>query len=177
MKILLVGPDFEENLSIRYLSASLLGGGHDTVLATFNSPLDASALANAAQGADLVGLSLCFQTRATEFLALARRIKSNDPDKLVVVGGHYASCAAEPLLANHPEIDIIAVHEGEGTLVEIADAMPHLRERLPEIPGIAYTDNEFVSRNRVRSWRTWTHCHFPTGAAPFTGSRACPPAI
>jgi nucleoid-associated protein YgaU len=87
---------------------------------------------------------MCFQARAREFLGLAQRIKADDPKKVVVAGGHYASCAAEPLLANHPEIDIIVIHEGERTLVEIADAMPHLRERLPEIPGIAYRDGQRV---------------------------------
>jgi len=138
MKVLLAGPDYEENLSIRYLSASLLSGGHDTILTTFNSPVDASAVANAAQGADLVGLSICFQARAGEFLGLAKRIKLQDPKKIVVAGGHYGSCAAESLLANHPEIDLIVIHEGERTLVEIADRMPHLRELMPEIPGIAY---------------------------------------
>lgn len=144
MRILLVGPDYEENLSIRYLSASLLSGGHDTILAVFNSPVDTSAVANAAQGADLVALSMCFQARAREFFGLAQRIKSRDPEKVVVAGGHYASCAAEPLLANHPEIDIVAIHEGEKTLVEIADAMPHLRGLLPEIAGIAYRDGQRV---------------------------------
>jgi anaerobic magnesium-protoporphyrin IX monomethyl ester cyclase len=150
MKILLAGPDYEENLSIRYLSASLLSGGHDTILAAFNSPVDASAVANAAQCADLVGLSMCFQARAREFLGLAQRIKSNDPKKVVVAGGHYAACAAEPLLANHPEIDIIVIHEGERTLVDIADAMPHLREFLPEIPGIAYRDGQRVRFTKPR---------------------------
>jgi len=81
MKIVLVGPDYEENLSIRYLSASLLSGGHDATLAVFNSPVDAAAVANAPQCADLVGLSLCFQARAREFLGLAQRIKSRDPKK------------------------------------------------------------------------------------------------
>ena len=150
MKILLAGPDYEENLSIRYLSASLLSGGHNTILAAFNSPVDTSAVANAAQCADIVGLSVCFQARAREFFGLAQRIKSRDPKKLVVAGGHYASCAAEPLLANHPEIDVIVIHEGEKTLVEIADAMPHLRERLPEIPGIAYRDGQRVRFTKPR---------------------------
>ena len=35
-------------------------------------------------------------------------------------------------------------HEGERTLVEIADAMPHLKERLPQIPGVAYRDGQKV---------------------------------
>src|SRR5215471_903060 len=122
MKVLLVGPDHEENLSIRYLSASLLSGGHDAALATFNSPVDASAVVNAARSADMVGLSMCFQARACEFLRLAQRIKSEDPGKFVVTGGHYASCAAEPLLKHHAEIDLVVMHEGERTLVEIADA-------------------------------------------------------
>lgn len=144
MKVLLAGPDYEENLSIRYLSASLLGAGHDTVLAAFNSPADATSVAGAAQPAAIVGLSMCFQSRAHEFLRLARSIKARDPKKLIVAGGHYASCAAEPLLANHPEIDVIVIHEGEATLVEIAGAMPGLEERLPHIPGIAYRNGQQV---------------------------------
>ena len=144
MRVLLAGPDYEENLSIRYLSASLLGAGHDTVLATFNSPDDTLPVADAAQHADIVGLSMCFQSRAQEFLRLARLIKARDPKKPIVAGGHYASCAAQPLLAHHPEIDIIVIHEGEGTLVEIADAMPILEERRPHISGIAYRDGQQV---------------------------------
>jgi TonB family protein len=141
MTVLLVGPDFEENLSIRYLSSSLLAAGHHTILAPFNAPIDASAVANAAQSADIIGLSMCFQARASEFLGLARRLKSECPGKLIVAGGHYASCAAEPLLTHHPEIDLIVIHEGEHTLVEIADGVPPA-----QIPGIAYRDG-----NRVRT--------------------------
>ena len=110
MKILLAGPDYEENLSLRYLSSSLMSGGHDTVLAPFNSPADIPEVAAASQSVDLVGLSMCFQARAQEFLRLAQRIKSHDPGKIIVAGGHYASCAAEPLLAHHPEIDIVVIH-------------------------------------------------------------------
>lgn len=144
MKILLAGPDYEENLSIRYLSSSLLSAGHDTVLAAFNSPADIPEVANQARSAEIVGLSLCFQSRAQEFLNLAQLIKSREPQKLIVAGGHYASCAAEALLANHPEIDIIVIHEGERTLLEIVDAMPRLEEQLPQIPGLAYRSGKQV---------------------------------
>ena len=144
MRVLLAGPDYEENLSIRYLSASLLSAAHETILATFNSPADIVPVAERVQTADIVGLSLCFQSRAKEFLSLAQLIKSRHPEKLIVAGGHYASCVAEPLLANNPEIDVIVIHEGERTLVEIADAMPNLEERLPQIPGIAYRSGQRV---------------------------------
>ena len=144
MRVLLVGPDYEENLSLRYLSSSLLAAGHETALATFNSVADAPSVADSTEHADLIGLSMCFQSRAKEFLHLAQLIKSRDPNKLIVAGGHYASCAAEPLLANNPEIDVIAIHEGERTLVEIADALPHLDRTLPDIPGIAYREGQQV---------------------------------
>ena len=98
MRVLLVGPDYEENLSIRYLSSSLLKAGHETSLAAFNSFADAVSVAEAAEYVDIVGLSMCFQSRAQEFLKLARWIKSEYPGKVIVAGGHYASCAAEPLL-------------------------------------------------------------------------------
>jgi anaerobic magnesium-protoporphyrin IX monomethyl ester cyclase len=150
MNILLAGPDYEENLSIRYLSSSLLAAGHATTLAPFNSPADIPSVADAARHADLVGLSMCFQSRAQEFLRLAQSLKSCNPEQLIVAGGHYASCAAEPLLAHHPEIDIIVIHEGEHTLVEIADAGSHLAERLPQIPGIAYRDGQQVRFTKAR---------------------------
>ena len=60
MRVLLVGPDYEENLSIRYLSSSLLAAGHDTTLAPFNSSADTISVANAARHAEIVGLSMCF---------------------------------------------------------------------------------------------------------------------
>ncbi len=51
MRVLLAGPDHEENLSIRYVSAALLHAGHETVLAAFNSPADIIPVADAAQDA------------------------------------------------------------------------------------------------------------------------------
>lgn len=141
MRVLLAGPDFEENLSIRYLSSSLQAEGHEPVLAVFNSEDDVEEVAEQAGDVDIVGLSVCFQSRAQEFLTLARRIRQEHPEKLIVAGGHYASCAAEPLLEHHPELDIIVIHEAEGTLLEIVAAAANLRDGLPKINGIAYRED------------------------------------
>jgi len=141
MRVLLAGPDFEENLSIRYLASSLQAEGHEPLLAVFNSGDDVERVAEEAGEAEIVGLSVCFQSRAQEFLGLARRIKELHPEKLIVAGGHYASCAAEPLLEHHPELDIIAIHEAEQTLVEILRATANLKDGLPKITGIAYRED------------------------------------
>lgn len=141
MRVLLAGPDFEENLSIRYLASSLQANGHEAVLAVFNSADDVDAVAQQAAEADIVGLSLCFQSRAQEFLILARRIKQLHPGKPIVAGGHYASCSAEALLQHHPELEIVVIHEGEQTLVEIVAAAANLKDELPKVTGIAYRED------------------------------------
>src|SRR6266540_5056660 len=64
MRVLLVGPDHESNLSLLYLAASLRAAGHEPVIAAFNGWDDAPAVLRAARSADLVGLSMCFQLRA-----------------------------------------------------------------------------------------------------------------
>jgi len=150
MKILLVGPEVEENLSMRYLSSSLLAAGHEVNLAPFSSTADMGSVISAASEVDLIGLSMCFQARAREYLELARRIKNESPELVVVAGGHYASCAAGDLLHHHPEIDIIVVHEGERTLVEIAEAGSNLHNHLSHIKGIAYKKNSEVVHTAPR---------------------------
>lgn len=148
MRVLLAGPDFEENLSIRYLASSLQAAKHKAELAVFNSAEDVESVAEQAEEAEIVGLSVCFQSRAQEFLRLARRIKQRHPQKLIVAGGHYASCAAQDLLEHHPELDIIAIHESEHTLVEIVAAASNSGKSVPDsfstITGIAYREGSAV---------------------------------
>jgi anaerobic magnesium-protoporphyrin IX monomethyl ester cyclase len=185
MRVLLAGPDFEENLSIRYLASSLQAKRHETSLAVFNSADDVEAVAEQAGEAEIVGLSICFQSRAQEFLTLARRIKQLHPGKLIVAGGHYASCAAEPLMENHSELDIIVIHEGEQTLGEIVAAAPNLKDDLPKITGIAYREDgqvRFTPKRRTlddldtlpfpeRSGRIHAIAGVPTSF--LMGSRGC----
>jgi anaerobic magnesium-protoporphyrin IX monomethyl ester cyclase len=185
MRVLLAGPDFEENLSIRYLASSLEAKRHEATLAVFNSANDVETVAELAGDAEIVGLSVCFQSRAQEFLTLARRIKQLHPEKLIVAGGHYASCAAEALLEHHPELDVIAIHESEQTLLEIVAATANLQEDLPKITGIAYRENgevRFTPKRRtmddldtlpfpVRHGRIHTIAGVPTSF--LMGSRGC----
>jgi radical SAM superfamily enzyme YgiQ (UPF0313 family) len=144
MRVLLVGPEKEENLSMRYLASSLLASGHEVDLAAFNGAYDVEAVVALSFDADMVGLSMCFQSRAREYLQLARRIKEGHPACPIVAGGHYASCAAGDLLSRHEEIDMIVIHEGEHTLAEIADAGCTVPQRLRHIRGIAYREGKDI---------------------------------
>ncbi len=138
MRIALIGPNLEENLSLRYLASSLDRGGYDAEVLTFNDEREMGDVLSAARGYDIVGLSLCFQVRAGEFFELARGLKRS-PGPLVVAGGHFATSAPVEILTNHPEIDLLVLHEGENTMVEIADALSSNRP-LSEIPGIVFRE-------------------------------------
>ena len=148
MRVLLVGPDNEDNLSIRYLSASLCAAGHVAELAAFNSGDDQDAVVAAAAGFDVVGLSMCFQSRALEFLALADALKAAGCP-MIVMGGHYATCEAEALVLNHRSIDVIVVHEGEHTLLELVAAGPD-RAKWAGITGVVYRHKGMVRRTGER---------------------------
>ena len=151
MRVLLVGPDLEENLSLRYLASSLRAAGHEPAIAAFDTAADAPAVLAAAATADMVGLSMCYQVRAREFLALACDLKQRNPSLRVMAGGHYASCAASELLANHPELDLIAVHEGERTIVELA-ALPAWGEAdLAQISGLVYRTQGKLAKTAPRA--------------------------
>jgi anaerobic magnesium-protoporphyrin IX monomethyl ester cyclase len=144
MHVLLVGPDLEENLSLRYLAGALSARGHRATIARFDTMQDFRGVVEQSRDADLVGLSLCYQIRAPEFLCLARELKQRAAHRPVVAGGHYASCAARDLLEHHPELDLIVVHEGERTLVELADLGTLSPDTLGSIPGILYRNEGMV---------------------------------
>jgi anaerobic magnesium-protoporphyrin IX monomethyl ester cyclase len=138
MLVVLIGPDLEENLSLRYLSSSLKAAGHTVHIAAFDKRADADRVGKAARGADLIGLSMCYQIRAREFLDLAAALRKDNPSARVVVGGHYASCEARHLLEHHPCIDVVAVHEGERTIVDLAALSTFDEASLAMVQGIVF---------------------------------------
>jgi anaerobic magnesium-protoporphyrin IX monomethyl ester cyclase len=151
MRVLLVGPDQEENLSLRYLSSSLRAAGHEPNIAVFDSAADMESVVAASALVDAVGLSMCYQVRAKEFLALAFALKQARPELRVFAGGHYASCAADDLLMRHPELDLIAVHECEHTIVELANLAHWDPISLGRVAGLVYRANGGIVRSRPRA--------------------------
>lgn len=147
MRTLLVGPDQEDNLSIRYLSGALRAAGLDAELAAFNGPDDVDAVVAAAEGYDLIGLSMCFQSRVREYLALARALKAAG-HPLIIAGGHYATCVADELLTHHPDVDLVVLHEGEDAIVSLARGEPWA-----QIPGICYREEGAIQRTGPRRTR------------------------
>jgi len=150
MHVALIGPDLEENLSLRYLSASLLAAGHSAAIVPFEKSADIDRVRAAVRDADLIGLSMCYQIRAREFLELARALKADEPSRRIVAGGHYASCEARSLLEHHAAIDAIAVHEGERTIVELAALGGFSESELSNVPGLVFRSASGIAATKPR---------------------------
>ena len=125
MRVALVGPTIEENLSIAYLAGALHSAGHEVQVVSFVRDGDADEVARtvASRQPDVVGLSMTFQNRARGYLHLAQRLREHGFDGHLTAGGHFASVAAESVLRDHPALDSIIRGEAEGAIVALADAL------------------------------------------------------
>lgn len=138
-RVSLVGPELEENLSLRYLASTLGAAGHSVELHVFNSEADFGPVMQAilAASPDLVGLSLAFQWRAMDSLAIAVALREAGYDGVIAAGGHFATFAAAELLNDFPELDVIVRQEAEQTLVALMNALD-AGETVEQIPGLAF---------------------------------------
>jgi len=119
--VTLVGAEYEENLSLRYLAAAARAGGFSAAIVPYDGPDETERVMDAilATEPEVVGISVPFQHRAPELLGLAATLRARGYAGHVVVGGHFATFEYAAILDQHPAIDSVARHEGEDTLVEL----------------------------------------------------------
>lgn len=117
--------DFEQLLPIGLCSlhAVLRSQGYPVTLANL-SGVSRSEIMQLLQNSrpDVIGLSQWTHNRHTT-IALARLIKQQLPDSLVILGGGHATHQAELILQHHPEVDLVVTGEAEQTLPELLDAL------------------------------------------------------
>jgi len=146
MRIALVGPELEENLSLRYIRGALEKAGHEVAQVDFNHPADLEKAAQelAQSGAQIAGLSMVFTARARQFVALAGRARRLGFRGHVVAGGHFAAFNAEALLRDVPAIDSVACGEGESIMCDLACHVG----KLARVPGLIWRDHTgAITRN------------------------------
>jgi anaerobic magnesium-protoporphyrin IX monomethyl ester cyclase len=183
--IALVGAEYEENLSLRYLAAAVEAAGFPTELVAFNDDAQRGAVIEAVLdlAPRLVGISVPFQMRARELLSVATELRARGYRGHVCVGGHFATFEYENVLRDFPAVDSVVRHEGEDTFRELCvrvrdgrtpDAIPGLVVRsrlglvvgaprvLPRLDDLPWPDRRGEPRDVLG---------VPT--APLVGSRGC----
>ncbi|HUT21979.1 MAG TPA: radical SAM protein [Candidatus Bipolaricaulota bacterium] len=108
---------------------------------------------------DLVGISTitCTAERAYE---IARKIKDENPNKPVIMGGPHVTFLPHEALENG--VDIVVRGEGEIVIVEIIEWLEN-RRALDEISGISYkvAGKRIDNPNRERDQDIFDHIPFP----------------
>jgi radical SAM superfamily enzyme YgiQ (UPF0313 family) len=183
--VALVGAEYEENLSLRYLAAAVEQAGFRAELVPFGDDARGTEIAERvlAKGPLVVGVSLPFQLRARQLLGVATDLRALGYGGHVCVGGHFATFEFANLLRDFPAIDSVVRHEGEDTFRELCvmvrdgqtpGPVPGLVVRGPSgpvagparlLPGL--DDLPFPDR------RGEPHDVLGVPTAPIIGSRGC----
>ena len=111
----------------------------------------------------LIGVTCMFSESWPLVRGTVRRLRARHPGVPIVVGGEHVTALPEHSLRDCAAADVVALGEGEETIVELTRAV---RERTPleAVPGLAFLrDGELVetgSRARVRDvgslgWPAW----------------------
>lgn len=136
-------PQFISNHGLRMVEASLRAAAPDGLElevwdGTGGTP-EALAEAITAFDPDVAGFST-YLWSFPFFVEVARLLKEDDPSRLVVFGGPSARASMlqlEPFRAAHAWIDVLAINDGEHTMVELVAAPDRSPAALLGIPGIA----------------------------------------
>ena len=139
-KVLLIGFEDEENLSIRYLAAVLERDGHLVRIApcSNSSQINRGLREITKFKPDLIGISIAFQSLSDIFFDLVSRTRSQGYRGHITVGGHFPTFEYKKILETQPGIDSVVRFEGESAILKLANSIA--------APTDLYTVNNLVFR-------------------------------
>ncbi|MFN8548205.1 MAG: cobalamin-dependent protein, partial [Candidatus Eisenbacteria bacterium] len=151
MRAVLVGPEIEENLSVRYLAAALEQAGHQAEVIPFNRTADVGRVTRAVlrRQPPLVGLSLVAQRRYSDYQRLVESLRAGGYRGHIVAGGHFASLRATEVLRDTPGLDTILHHEGEVRLLRLIEWLEARGAGAPTFDGITWRAADRSLRHRA----------------------------
>jgi radical SAM superfamily enzyme YgiQ (UPF0313 family) len=88
---------------------------------------------------DVLGFSVLL-TSFKEALNIARQVKTQNPNMVVVFGNYHATFNAEKIIEKYPFVDIIVRGEGEHTSLELVKCLEK-EGNLKDVAGITYRKN------------------------------------
>jgi radical SAM superfamily enzyme YgiQ (UPF0313 family) len=148
--VVLIGFQDQGNLGMGYLASSLLAYGHPVELIEFRD----DAASTIARVCDLnpvvVGFSLIFQYYLPDYRTLIQRLRAAGVDAHFTMGGHYPSLCPDDVLSLVPELDSVALYEGELTLVELTATLRR-GEDWHAVPGLAWLQGNRVTESPARA--------------------------
>ncbi len=129
-------------LGLCSLAAVTRKTGHETVI--IDAPVEGLNHKSTLKSIEAISPRVVGITSTTStFLSaakLARMIKNNNKDTVVLAGGVHVSALPEESLSKFKDLDIVVIGEGEETITERNDAIDNKRS-LNSVKGIAFRNN------------------------------------
>ncbi|MDD1653318.1 MAG: B12-binding domain-containing radical SAM protein, partial [Methanomicrobiales archaeon] len=147
-RVLLIGSEDEENLSIRYPAASLAACGHPIEIVPCSAPEEIPQVLSRVERfrPDIIALSLAFQCLAPVFFTLIDRIRTSGYRGHITVGGHFPTFEYRKILETQQGIDSVVRFEGEQALVELAEWHAGSRD-MALVSNLVYRDGNTIREN------------------------------
>ena len=122
-KVLLIGVELADNLSLRYLTPILRQRRHIVKIADFSSRDKIPEIIKTIKKykPNLIGLSMIYNLRGKDFCELANEIRNCGFRGHITGGGFFAHFNTHQILKDFPSIDSIIHGEGEYALADLAD--------------------------------------------------------
>lgn len=162
-KVLLIGAEDEENLSIRYLAAVIEKSGHEAEIAPCSNYEQISEVLKiiSKYKPDLIGISIAFQSLSDMFFQLVSKIRKFNYKGHIIVGGHFPTFEFRKILDTQSGIDSVGRFEGERTIVELADSIGR-KLPLSSVTNLVYrVDNEIHENKSIYEFPVLDKLPFP----------------
>ncbi|MFN7963418.1 MAG: radical SAM protein [Thermoanaerobaculia bacterium] len=128
---------FVEPLGLECVAGALEEAGHDCQIVDLRlTGLDRGLAQARAFQPQVVGLQCNFTTERFRMLRVARRVREELSEALIVVGGHDAS--RDPDWFARPGIDVVALGDGEEVMPRLVTALEQ-NQPLDRVPGLRLT--------------------------------------
>lgn len=187
--VVLVGMELTDSLSLRYLTPLIRRNGHTTELISFDSRSKIEKVGRQALSLkpDLIGLSMIFSHRASEYIDLAHHLRQKGYGGHITAGGFFAHFNSHRLLRDCRALDSVVYGEGELTIADLADNLdcPEVvkgiclrmasgsmdtppRPPVVDLDSLPFPDHQLPPRtflgiresNILSSRGCWANCHF-----------------
>ncbi|MCG2737372.1 MAG: B12-binding domain-containing radical SAM protein [Candidatus Methanoperedenaceae archaeon] len=149
MKTILINPSQNTKypqppLGLASLATVLEQKGHQVEIIDANAlQLSEREIVEKVKGADVICIT-AMTPAVNSAIRIAKEIKAENPDQMIILGGPHATILPEETLNKVPQIDMIVRGEGEKTIVELFDALENNMD-LQNINGITYRNNGIKS--------------------------------
>jgi hopanoid C-3 methylase len=128
-----LGPFFRtEPLGLEYIAAALRARGHHPTIVDlrFGGSVERAIMRHRPA---MVGVACLHSLEIDDSLEVARQVRRASPDVFLMLGGHSAAAFPAPLKC--PDVNVVAVGDGERLVPEVVEALERGRP-LQDVPGL-----------------------------------------